>query len=337
MLLFALAVVGISCAPRNAPPEPAATSVAPTVPIDETELVTTGSLDERLSHWPADLVLFYGGEHKGSMETCGCPKNPRGSLARQVAYMSASDAANPGTPRVVVHGGYWLENAISNDGELRADVPVMNDWMVQGLDAVGFDAVNVTFEDLPGLEQMETAPVWAISANVIAKEGAAAPARYRVVEKDGLRIGITGITVEELTFLPTPSYTYLDPVEAGLAVLQEMAPQVDLLVLLAYRASDAARTIALATPALDVVVVSAMHRELYDPLQVGGAIWLRSHYQTMRLGEFRLTTADGDITAFLDRKIDLDPQVPDDQELARLSRESRGELEAIQAQLFGTP
>jgi len=299
--------------------------------------VTAGPVEDRVSRWPADLVLFYGGEHKGSLETCGCPKNPRGSLARQAAYTSAAVAANPDTPWISVHGGYWLENAIADDGSLRADVPVMNQWMIQGLDAVPFDAVNVTFEDLPGLQELDQAPPWAVSAHLIAEPGTPAVAASRVVVKDGLRIGITGITAQDITFVPTPGYSFADPQERAVSVLQELASQVDLLVLLAYRAPDAARAIAQAVPELDVIIHSGMHRELHDPARVGGAIWLRSHYQTMRLGELRLTTADGDVTAFLDRKIDLDPMVPDDPALAAISRESRGELEKIQAALFGTP
>ncbi len=338
MLLLPLWMV--ACAPKDSAPEPAAEPVV-TPPAEdpllpETELVTAGSLDERLSRWPADLVVFYGGEHKGSMETCGCPKNPRGSLARQVAYMGASAAANPNTPALVLHGGYWLENAIGNDGDLRADVPVMNRWMLQGLDAVGFDAVNLTFEDLPGFQELETAPPWVVSANITAAEGAVAPARSLVVERDGLRIGITGISAEDLTFVPTPDYRFTDPVESAVAELQRLAGETDLLVLMAYRSNEPARAIAEAVPELDLVLHSGMHRELYDPVQVGQALYLRTHYQTMRLGELRLTTADGEITAFVDRKIDLDPFVPDDPALAAISRESRGELEKIQATLFGT-
>jgi 2',3'-cyclic-nucleotide 2'-phosphodiesterase (5'-nucleotidase family) len=337
MLLFALTLLGPACGPKDSPPEPAAQVTAPAGPYDETELITSGRVEDRVSRWPADLVLFYGGEHKGSMETCGCPKNPRGSLARQAAYTHASSTANPDTPHLTVHGGYWLENAISNDGNLRADVPVMNRWMIQGLHAAAFDAVNVTFEDLPGLQELESAPPWAVSAHVIAQEGTPAPARSLVVVKDGLRIGITGITSDDLTFMPTPGYRYADARESATALLQELAPQVDLLVLLAFRSPEAARDIAQAVPELDVVIHSGMHRELYDPARVGDTLWLRSHYQTMRLGELRMTTADGDITAFVDRKIDLDPFVADDPTLAALSRESRGELEKLQAELFATP
>ncbi len=337
MLVLVLSLLGTACAPKDAPPEPAAVPAVPAPLLDPTELVNSGTLEMRLSRWPADLVIFYGGEHKGSLETCGCPKNPRGSLARQQAYTVASMAANPSTPSVVVHGGYWLENAINTTGDLRPDVPVMNRWMVQGLEAMGVDAANVTFEDLPGLQELSSIPDWAVSANIKPTKDAAAPARFRIVEKDGLRIGITGITAQDISFVPTPSYPIGDPVQEGIAVLQEMAPQVDLLVLLAYRSAEAARAIAQAVPQLDLVVHSAMHREIYDPLHVGGTLWLRSHYQTMRLGELRLTTADGDITAFVDRKIDLDPLVPDDPSLATISQESRGELEKIQAELFGLP
>ncbi len=325
----------LACAPKEVAPEPAAQPPPEPPEVRPTELVTSGALDERVSRWPAHLAIFYGGEHKGSMETCGCPKRPRGSLARQLAYVHASTDANPATPTLVLHGGYWLEDAMGSDGELRLDVPVMNKWMVQGIEAAGFDAVNVTFQDLPGFQELDQAPDWDISANVSASVDRPAHARYRILDKDGLRVGVTGITREDITFVPTPDYRVGDPVQEAISVLRELAPQVDLLVLLAYRTTEEARLIAEEVPELDLVINTAMHRELYDPLVVGHSLWLRSHYQTMRLGELRVTTADGAITAYLDRKIDLDPEVPDEAGLATLSREARGELEKVQAELFG--
>ena len=325
----------LACAPKEAPPETTAAPRPEPPEVQQTALVTTGSLEERVSRWPADLAVFYGGEHKGSIETCGCPKRPRGSLARQLAYTQASTDANPSTPTLVLHGGYWLEDSMGVDGELRPDVPVMNRWMLRGIEATGFDAINVTFQDLPGFQELEEAPGWAVSANVAATDGRPAPAPYRILDKDGLRVGVTGITREDITFVPTPDYRVGDPVEAAVAALQEMADQVDLLVLLAFRTAEEARLVAEQVPELDLVIDTAMHRELYDPILVGQTLWLRSHYQTMRLGELRLTSSDGAITAFVDRKIDLDPEVPDEAGLAAISREARGELEKIQAELFG--
>ncbi len=327
--MLLLAIIG-ACA-KAPPPSP--------IPLEPSaELVIEGTLQTRVSTASADLVVFYMGEHKGSLETCGCPKRPRGSLPRVGAYLNASRDANPDTRDLLVHGGYWLEDSMGVDGGLREDVPMMNSWMVQGLDAIALDAANVSFQDLPGLTALDQTPAWIVSANVTLIEGsdAPAPAPWRIIERDGLRIGITGITEAGVTFVPAPDYLIGDPFEAGLPVLQALAPQVDVMILLAFQASRAAKALAEAVPELDVVVDTAMHREFSDPFVVNQATWVRSHYQTMRLGELRLgLTKAGGVETMLDRKIDMDPEVPDAPELRALMKDARRDLERLQAELYG--
>lgn len=314
-------------APAPAPPPPPADGGA--------ELVIEGALETRVSTWEADLVLFYGGETKGSVETCGCPKRPRGSLSRLQAYLVASRAQNTGVPDLLLHGGYLFEDAMGLDGGLRADVPVLNTWMRTGIEALGVDAVNVAYVDLPGFQALEAAPDWGVSANVRGPDGRA-PAAGRLLDADGVKVGVTGITTSGMTFVETPEYTVDEPVEAAVAALQDLSSQgAEVLVLLAYDAPAAAKEVAARVPELDVVIDTAMHREFYEPFVEGHAVWVRSHYQTMRLGELRLKLDDGRVVGHLDRKIDLDPEVPDDLEILEILVASRAAIGAAQEAVFG--
>jgi 2',3'-cyclic-nucleotide 2'-phosphodiesterase (5'-nucleotidase family) len=298
------------------------------------ELIVEGKLKDRVSAAPADAVIYYAGEHQGSMETCGCPKRPRGSLPRLASYLEASRAASPGVPDVLVHGGYWFEDSMGFDGALREDVPLMNAWMLQGMEAVGVDAANLSFQDLPGVLELDALPPWVVSANVTAVGDAPTPARFVVIERGDMKIAVTGITDVGMTFILTPQYVVGDPVAGALAALEEMAGAADVLVLLAFQSAAAAREIAEQSDALDVVVDTSMHREFYEPLTVNRAVWVRSHYQTMRLGELRLGVDDGHVTGAFDRKIDLDPEVPDDPALKKMMREAREALEVVQAEIY---
>ncbi len=336
-----LLLLALACSPKTVSP-PAALGGPERTPEEVTglpaELVVEGALADRVSTEGADLVIHYAGEHAGSMETCGCPKRPRGSLPRLAAYRNAAIAAWPDTPHLLVHGGNFMANDMGLDGELRADAPVQNAWMLKGLEAAGFDAVNVAYPDLPGLIRLQEFPDQVVSANIVAMEGALPLPRTRIVSVGNLTVGITGVTANGITFLPTPQYRVADPVENGVQALKEMADTADVLVLLVFEATDAVEQILAQVPQMDLVVVETrMFRDFTPPMQRGGAIVTRSHFQTQRLGELRLAVGEDGISVVRDRKIDMDPEVPDDPALMSLLLEARGELEVIQAELFGTP
>lgn len=329
MLLLLLA-----CAPK-APQEPhILRSRGAEDPALEAELVIEGALEDRvITGDDADLVLFYGGEERGSLEPCGCPKRPRGGMPRLMAYVEASRAANPGQPDVLLNGGYWLEDAMGLDGEPRPDTPVMNRWMIAGVQQAGFSALNVTFNDAAGLstvlEDGGEIDVTGVSAN-IAGPGVAP---YRIIEHAGLTVGITGISRAGLTFQQTPGFVTQEPGRAGTEVLQALNEQVDVVVLMAYQAPEVAQRLA-QKGLVDVVIDTNLHREFSTPFRVGDAIWVRSHIQTMRLGELRLGITDGRVAWAVDRKIDLDDEIPSSRDSLLIAQTARKELDALQRTLY---
>lgn len=297
------------------------------------ELVVDGPIAARLATPDAaSLVLFYGGEEAGSLETCGCPNRPRGGLGRAMSYIDAARAVPGAPPDLLLNGGGWLDAGMALDGSPRADAPVINRWMVMGLSMTGPQALNLGYPDMAGLRSLEGAveglPV--VSANL---QGLGV-APYVIVERGDLKIGITGISTPGSHAVKSPDFTIEDPVKAGRAVIEALRPQVDLLVLLAYAEPEAAASLARQLP-IDLVIDTNAHRERYEPIRVGQAVWVRSHLQTMRLGELRLELTEGRITGALDRKIDLDPTVPDRSDLSTLARMARREIDAAQRALFG--
>lgn len=295
------------------------------------ELVVSGALSERVRADGADLVLYYGSEERGSLEPCGCPTRPRGGLARQAAYIDASRAASPDAAHIIVNGGYWLEDAVGLDGQPRPDTAVMNRWMVAGVSALGVDALNIGYPDMAGLRSLDASPGLPIVSANISGDGVAS---HRVLVVDGLRIGLTGISTPGSRAVSTPGFEVSEPTRAGRAVLEELRASTDVIVLLSYHATQAARRLA-QEGLVDVVIDAQQYRERYAPIQVGDAIWVRSHMQTMRLGELRLFVEDGQIARAMDRKIDLDPEVPDQRTLSGVVRSARMALDAAQHALYG--
>jgi 2',3'-cyclic-nucleotide 2'-phosphodiesterase (5'-nucleotidase family) len=333
-----LVAVVLGCA--HAPPVP---SLAPAGVVRDdlgdglrVEIVVDGPAEARRSHEAADLVVLHAGEHLGSLQTCGCPRRPRGSLARLGAY---DDAVRRSDAAVLVHGGRAFDDAgFASEGVVRADVAIGNAWMARALALADWDALNVGDLDavaLAGLSAELRAPLPLVSANLTAPSDVGVRP-WVIVTRGGRRVGITGLT-GETTSLP-PGWTREDPVRAGVRAVAALATQADVVVLLAYRAPEAAAAVAEASPALDVIVDTALHREHLPPARLGRAVRVGSHYQGMRAGELRLRLdAEGHVVTALDRTIDLDPTMPDSPALAAMQAQARDEVDRVQRQIFGGP
>lgn len=314
MLLWLLA-----CVPKEIPPAPAKEAI-------RGEMALEGGLSQRFSDSPADLVILYGGEQKGSMDTCGCPHRPRGSLPRMASYVAALNRRKE--PLLLVNPGYWLEDAAGFEGEMRPDVAAMDRWMLKGLPQLPWAALNLGANDLAALSHLGGPPgdLPTVSANA---EGAH-PSRILTV--NGQRVGITGIT-GEIPTLTDPLYTLRDPLSAG-DTIEELGKQVDVLILLSWQATDAAKKLAERYPVIDVVIDANQYRDFVPPVTVGHAVWVFSHYQTMRIGELRLLLKEGAVVGAVDRKVDMDPEIPDEPRLASFLRQAKTEIDVLQRQLY---
>lgn len=287
----------------------------------------------------ANVVLLYGAEQMGSLDACGCPKEGlRGSLARVESYRAALAARDRDTPIVLLNAGNWLDDTIGYDDRLRADTIVANTWMLKGLAAGGWDVANVGFRDLPHLVYVTKAfPDIAVSANVRPDDAkAAAPARWKLIERGGVKVAVTGISTEGMSFLQPEGWTYHDPIAALREVVPEMDAQADLVVVLAYAPGPLAQRIVDGVPGIDVMIESGEFKERWDPFVENGAVWVRAFYRTEKLGELRLHVAEDRVACALDRKIELDGQIPDDRALERMNDAASEEVQRVQQELFGT-
>lgn len=287
------------------------------------ETLIDGPMASRRATEPADLVILYGGEHKGSLETCGCPHRPRGSLARVETVRAAE-----GGPALLVNAGYFLEDPTGFDGAIRPDIVEGNRWMAQGLAAGRWDVLNLTPFDaaaLPSMDAASRAALPLVSANLSGPD----VAPYRIVERGGLRIGVTGVAGEEATLGGLGPYSFA-PTRRVVEVVEGLAAQVDVVVLLSWHADELAATIARKVD-VDVIVDANLHREQAPARPVGHAWRVDSYFETMRLGELRLDLEGGQIVGGVDRQIDLDPTLGDDPGLLALQHEARTAIDTIQS------
>jgi 2',3'-cyclic-nucleotide 2'-phosphodiesterase (5'-nucleotidase family) len=315
-----------------------ATACAPHAPADPTdrappvarEVLTTEPFKQRLPAAPADLVVRYGAENHGSLETCGCPRRPRGSLARWAGYADAADAAAP-SPSVRVHAGYWLDDAVDYAGQPRLDAEEMDRWAMRGLAAARFDALNVSEHDVTGLLRVPPDPTLPLVSATISGPGVR---RWVMVERGGLKIGITGISGPAPTMADTSAYD-IRPAADAVPVLAELVARADVVVLLAWSANDAVRSLLTAVPGIDVVIDAGLYVDALPPVLTRGALWTFTEYQLVRAGELRLTLDGGRVSRALDRHVDLDAAVPEEPAIAAITREARRALDGAQRERYG--
>jgi 2',3'-cyclic-nucleotide 2'-phosphodiesterase (5'-nucleotidase family) len=294
------------------------------------EVLTVQPFRQRLPRTPADLVIRYGAENHGSLETCGCPHRPRGALARWAGYADAADAAAP-SPSVRVHAGYWLADAMDYAGQPRLDAEEMDRWAMLGLSAASFDALNVSAHDVAGLVRVPPNPTLPLVSANISGPGVH---RWVVVERGGRRIGITGVSGDAPTMADTSAYPMV-PAARAAPVLKELAAQVDVLVLLAWNANDAVRSLLKAVPEVDVVIDAGLYSEGLPPVFSRGTLWAFAEYQLVRAGELRLSLREGRVVGAIDRHVDLDDAVPERADIAGIQRQARVAIDAVQRAQYG--
>ena len=323
------AVVGVlaGCAPRAVPP--AAPAAAAPSGLTR-ELWTDQPFAQRLPRTAADLVVHYGGENHGSLEPCGCPKRPRGALAAFVGYAEAAVRAAP-SPSVRVHAGYWLEDAVDYAGVPRPHVEVQDLWAMRGLAAANFDALNVTDHDVAGLVRVPADPTLPLVSAHITGPGVR---RFVVVERGGLRVGITGVSGEAPSMADTSAFPRA-PIDAAIPVLAELVTRTDVVILLAWKANDAVRELVDAVPGVDVVIDAGLYADAQRPVLRHDTAWTFSTWQLVRAGELRLHLDGGRVLGGVDRQVDLDDAVPVDATVARIAAEARREIDRAQRALYG--
>lgn len=299
-------------------------AAAQAAPLVTSETVRAGPVRARLAHDPASLVLLHVGGHAGSLEPCGCERRPVGGLARLATMVEAID----GAPELVVHLGDWLADPGRGDGTVRPEAALGDAWTARGLAALPFDAVNLAAADLAGLGSVDPA-VRAALPLVSAEVDGPGVARWRVIERGGLRVGVTGVGAEGPTLAPLPEGYRVVPGRAR-EVVRALAEQADVVVVLSAAGPGARRF-----PEADVVLelgrgegvalAAVEDRSLHAVAADAGA----------RLGELRLTLVDGVVTAARDRQLELGPEVPADPRLGRIADEARAALELLRAATGG--
>jgi Cytochrome c554 and c-prime len=311
----------------------------------------SGTLKDRLDKDDGyGIAVFISSSIHGSLEVCGCPIHPLGGVARRVGYIDAFRKRSPEAAIIQVDAGYIFSDDanIAKDG-LREDARLMNDWIVRANEMMNLDIVNLSYRDLPYASSLLTPDAQRtpeksalISANIKPADGTRlAPKPYVIKYVTGARlpksvriafIGLSDIAPEKLKDAVARSgFVIEDPLAAAKAALAEVRDKADVTVIVGFLSMPTVNKLAVQNDDLDLIIATNERGLVLDPKQVNNALIVYAAKETKHLAELRFyTDAEGLIDRFTARYIELDEIIPDDPQMAAITKEARKEIDAVQ-------
>jgi hypothetical protein len=187
-----------------------------------------------------------------------------------------------------------------------------------GLDAIGLGEMDLNY-GLDFLQEMaSTHGLPFVNANVKDPEtGELVFPPYVVVERAGLRFGITSVLdpVQKIVTMSArdPVFTVEDPLSTLRNLIPEMRKEVDTVILLSHMDDRNSEQMLKDLEGVDIVVMGHTYRALKTEKVIGGAVVLAAVYEGRFIGRSDLELdADGKVQAFAIEVTSLDEAIADD-------------------------
>ncbi|QGJ72257.1 5'-nucleotidase/2' 3'-cyclic phosphodiesterase esterase-like protein [Planctomycetales bacterium 10988] len=224
--------------PTPAEPTPAMPTPAEPTPVQATPPKTAGIASfqvqaESIEKWekPALTLVFTGDQH-GYIEPCGCSglENKKGGLARRYSFLDTLRAKD------------WSIVPCDLGGQVKRNGPqaVMKfHQTIEGLAKMEYAAIALGESDLllPAGDLVSNVVesknhFCSANASLFGKDAGLTP-RYRIVEQQGYKIGITSVVLSENRTLSSSTEIELQPAREALReILPELKSKANYLVLL---------------------------------------------------------------------------------------------------------
>lgn len=240
-------------------------------------------------------------------------------MARRATVINAARQEPGQTVLVFDAGDSLLGQPVALQSEGAAIVEVMN--------AMGYDAMAVGRLDLSKgvgtvMQRAQEAQFAILSCNLVHK-GTRDPIlpAFTVLERDGLRFGILGVTEPEALQSPGVADVaeVLDPVEAVREALPDLQARADVVIVLSHLGLDIDRSLSAAVPGIDIIIGGRTRELLKKPEMVGDTIITQMGYDGEFVGRLDVTvTPAGRLDDPRVTLITLTPDVADDPALTSL-------------------
>lgn len=198
--------------------------------------------------------------------------------------------------------------------------------MVEAMNALRYDAMTIGVLDLSKgltilLARSREARFPILACNLVSNQDQKPVlAPYTVIERDGMRVGIIGVT--ELDAVNAPGLReaaqVLDPVATVKQYLAEVRGKSDVVVLLTHLGLEADKALAQQVPGIDIIVGGKTRKLLAQPERAGGAVITQVGYDGEWLGRLNLQLDSYKVSDARIEVVTLGPDVADDAAMAKL-------------------
>lgn len=294
------------------------------------------------------LIVTASADGKGSLEMCGCGRQPLGGLARRVGYENAVLELTKGQAGLLrLDAGGAFDDSVDT-GKNEVIPHIRNEWVLRGYLARDVTAINAAVSDLRYLSQMNVIedrqarldrfPMLGrvVSANLVpAGPGVVPFLPFIVRDVPAPRIGSRPVRVAVVGICAAGAesdaesfgYRINDPVAALSALMPEVRKQADVVVLLAYSPVERARSIALAVPGIDLVLVANNFFPDHEVASKSGNVTVTPVVlQSRTLTEVRGWRATTGAWRFEPRSVLLDGAIPSDGPTLELVYRARADI-----------
>lgn len=199
--------------------------------------------------------------------------------------------------------------------------------IVEAMSAMGYDAMTVGALDLSKgvsvlLERAKEARFPILSANMVSRSDKKPLLQpYTILERDGVRYGILGLTEHDAVTAPSAAEVIdvLDPVATARQYLPEIQEQSDMVIVLSHLGVEEDKALAQAVPGIQIIV-GGRTRKLLRPAEVAGdTVIVQMGYDGEWMGRLDIAwDAQGQRSEPLVEIVDLGPDVADDPEMVAL-------------------
>jgi 2',3'-cyclic-nucleotide 2'-phosphodiesterase (5'-nucleotidase family) len=248
-----------------------------------------------------NLIIVGSASIEGEITSCGCVKRDLGGFARKATLIKQEREDGP---VLLLDAGDF--------GADRGFVPQEKTAFIFDLMArLGYDAVTPGEREMvPGLDalkQMYAAhpEVNVVSANLMDTSGKRIWPEYVIVEKGGVKIGVTGVTGNAFYSFnvvrkvqKSDDFKFEDPATALRRVVGELQGKVDLVVALVHQPLPEVKKLVKEVPGVDVALVGHNPKYVFDPERSGDTLVLSPGTRGQYLSVLNLTLGpDGSIVS----------------------------------------